>query len=190
MVTSYPNKISIKRKILITGFEPYGGSNRNISQEVLNLLPNNIHDTLLKKVILPVSFNHAPKILKDEFENLNPDSIIMLGQCKTGATIRLERYAHNLMDASQADNDGFTPNEVAISHNGPICVQTGIPVKSLVEQSVAKGYPTSQSTSAGLYVCNRIYYEALSFCSQSLFIHIPQSFSVEMAASCVRGLVE
>ena len=161
--------------VLITAFEPFGGAETNITQSVLSLLPASIADWAIEKVCLPVSFKRAPIVLREAIATFSPDLVIMLGQCPAGENIRLERFAINMMDSSKADNDGYIPNEETIYAHQPLALQTPLSVKALAMSCAETGLPVVVSNSAGLYVCNRVYYEALHLQQRAIFVHMPNN---------------
>lgn len=161
--------------ILITAFEPFGGAETNITQSVLSLLPDSFADWAVEKVCLPVSFKRAPIVLREAIVTYSPDLVIMLGQCPAGDNIRLERFAINMMDSKNADKDGYIPNEETIYAHQPLALQTPLPIKELVNFCTGNVLPIRISNSAGLYVCNRVYYEALYAKQKAVFIHVPQN---------------
>ena len=161
--------------ILITAFEPFGGAETNITQSILSLLPDSIADWAIEKVCLPVSFKRAPIVLREAITTYFPDLVIMLGQCPAGDNIRLERFAINMMDSKNADKDGYIPNEETIYAHQPLALQTPLPIKELVNFCTGNVLPIQISNSAGLYVCNRVYYEALYAKQKAVFIHVPQN---------------
>ena len=162
-------------RILLTAFEPFGGAESNITQSVLSLLPDSLADWAIEKVCLPVSFKCAPIVLREAIMTYSPDLVIMLGQCPAGENIRLERFAINMMDSSKADNDGYIPNEETIYANQPLALQTPLFVKALAISCAKTGLPVVVSNSAGLYVCNRVYYEALCLHQQAILVHVPKN---------------
>ena len=162
-------------RILITAFEPFGGAETNITQSVLSLLPDSFADWAVEKVCLPVSFKRAPIILREAIATYSPDLVIMLGQCPAGENIRLERFAINMMDSTKGDNDGCIPNEETIYANQPLALQTPLPIKELLRFCTDDVLPVKISNSAGLYVCNRVYYEALHLHQRAIFVHVPKN---------------
>ncbi len=144
--------------ILITAFEPFGGAETNITQSVLSLLPDSIADWAIEKVCLPVSFKRAPIVLQEAITTYSPDLVIILGQCPVGENIRLERFAINMMDSHKADNDGYCPSEKQIYPDAPLAYRTPINIKTIANQLQEQQLPVAISNSAGLYVCNRVYY--------------------------------
>ena len=66
-------------KILVTGFEPFGGEDVNPSWEAVKAVqaPAGIQ---LEKILLPVSFRKAPALIEEKIQSLRPDVILSLGQ--------------------------------------------------------------------------------------------------------------
>ena len=175
-------------RVLVTAFEPFGGADSNITQSVLSLLPDSIADWAIEKVCLPVSFKRAPIVLREAIATFSPDLVIMLGQCPSGENIRLERFAMNMMDSQKADNDGYCPSEQVIYSNAPLAYRTPINIKTIVHHLQEEKLPVVVSNSAGLYVCNRVYYEALHLQQNALFVHIPKIFDINTAAVVIKTL--
>ena len=171
-------------RILVTAFEPFGGNDTNISQKVLDAIPTDV-----AKLLLPVSFRRAPEVLNEAINQFLPDAIILMGQTAEGDKIRLERLAVNLMDSAKGDNDGYIPDEELICPEAPLALKTALPVKPLCADCINAGLPTMVSNSAGLYVCNRIYFEALRHSPNSLFVHIPKNMNLEIAKQVINILL-
>lgn len=172
-------------RILVTAFEPFGGSDTNISQRVLDAIQADV-----AKLLLPVSFRRAPEVLNEAIGQLQPDVIISMGQAAEGDKIRLERLAINMMDSAKGDNDGYIPDEEIICSEAPLALKTALPVKQLCADCINAGLPTKVSNSAGLYVCNRIYFEALRHTTNSLFVHISKDMDVETAKQTIYQLIK
>ena len=102
-------------RALLTGFEPFGGSEINSSWEtavrVGQLAPKGV---VVETVQLPVSFKRAGKAIRKDLREKQPNILVMLGQRGNAASIDIERIAINLMDAINPDNDGCQPQEQAI----------------------------------------------------------------------------
>ena len=175
-------------RILITGFEPFGGSDTNITQEIISQLPAQVGTKEILTTCLPVSFQRAPIILQELIAQYQPDLILLLGQCPDGENIRLERFAINMMDSHKADNDGYCPSEEQIYPDAPLAYRTPIDIKTITHRLQEEKHPIVVSNSAGLYVCNRVYYEALHLQQNALFVHIPKNFDIKAATIVVQRL--
>lgn len=166
-------------KILITGFEPFGSNDENSSWVVANkVATQNTFGIDIALELMPVSFRSVAKTLRTAVTRHNPDLLIMLGQAGSSDKVRLERIAINMMDARNADNDGCIPDEEPINTETPVALFTNTDIKQLYNAIVEQSIPVKISNSCGLYVCNRIYYEALMLCNEinkmkAVFVHLP-----------------
>lgn len=166
-------------RVLLTGFEPFGSLDTNVSWEVAKRVAEmrlGAVDLAIEQ--MPVSFGRVAEVLRDAVGRHNPDIILSLGQSGSGDSVKLERVALNMMDSKMGDNDGYQPNEEPIDRDGDAALFTSLPIKSLRSAIEAKGINSVISNSAGLYVCNRLYYEALRLEREqpglrALFIHLP-----------------
>ena len=174
--------------ILVTAFEPFDGSDTNITQKIISLLPAQVGNKEILTTCLPVSFQRAPIILQELIAQYQPDLILLLGQCPDGENIRLERFAMNMMDAKNPDNDGYCPSEEQIYPDAPLAYRTPINIKTIAHTLQDKKFPVVLSNSAGLYVCNRVYYEALHLKQNALFIHVPKGYDVDIAILLISKL--
>lgn len=166
-------------KLLVTGFEPFGKYEVNPSWEVVKAFPDLLDDYEVVKLQLPVSFKRGPEVLRQAIDSVNPDAILMFGVSGASDKIRFERVALNLMDSVNPDNDGYTPVNEPIVPSGTMAYLTPFPIREMVKNAVAEGLPVVLSNSAGTYVCNRCYYEALSIGIRALFIHVPEILEIE-----------
>ena len=67
-------------KILVTGFEPFGGETRNPSAEVVEHLPDTIAGAEIVKLILPTVRYEAPQRVAEALERYRPDVVLSIGQ--------------------------------------------------------------------------------------------------------------
>lgn len=165
-------------KLLVTAFEPFGGENINPSAISLEHLGSNVQDNVVT-LLLPVSFEKAPKLVCDAIDRYCPDIVVMLGQAGGRRAVTVEHVAINYADASIPDNDGARPCGEALVEGAPTAYFTTLPDKELIAYLSDKGVPCAQSLSAGAYVCNAVFYNALHHIAQSGkrisagFIHVP-----------------
>ena len=168
-------------RYLITGFEPFGGESINSSQETVNAVASDeFGDIEIVRGLLPVSFKRSGIAMCGLIDETEPDVVIMLGQSGKSDRVKIERIAVNLMDAKKPDNDGYTPDEDCIVSDGPSAYFSSLPVKHLQHHLVENGIPADISNSAGLYVCNTAYFNALHHISilgkeiKAVFVHLPK----------------
>ena len=157
-------------KILITAFEPFGGSDRNVSGEVLKRLPDVFFGIPVEKLILPVCFQKAAEnVLKHP-----AGCVFLLGEAGGRKEVTPERRAVNLRNARIPDNDGFQPKNEKILESGPDEYRSVIPVDEIVREMQSEGYSVAVSQDAGTYVCNDTFYLVGTGTSVPVeFIHVP-----------------
>jgi pyroglutamyl-peptidase len=162
------------KKILWTGFEPFGNQLINPSWEAIRLLPDQFEDFVFVKKRLPVSYKRVPMLLAEEISKENPDVILCLGQAGGRSGITPELIAINLLDAEIGDNDGTIFRETKIDQEAPDGIFSTLPVFDLVRDMKKQGIPCALSTTAGSFVCNLTLFSALRQSSVPTgFIHVP-----------------
>lgn len=172
------------KKILLTGFEPYGTTPINPAEQVAKALDGEVIDNNVEIIstIVPNTFfksiNHVKSIMLEK----NVDYVVMMGEYIGRAMITLERFAHRLIDSSRyqlTDNDGISYDAKDTIENGPIAYQCTLPLKTIVETLRAHGIPADISDTAATFVCNHLYYGILheiavnKLPSKAVWIHLP-----------------
>lgn len=148
-------------KILLTGFEPFGGESINPSFEAIKDIHLNDENLELHTLEVPVLFDVSAQKVLDKIKEIKPDIIIMVGQAGGRKSISIERVAINIDDSETPDNGGFKPIDRIISVFGSPAYFSTLPIKD-IEKSIQKAHiPVSVSNSAGTYVCNHIMYHVL-----------------------------
>ena len=167
------------KKLLITGFEPFGGEIINPSWEAVRLLPSNINEYELTKLLIPVVFRGAAVRVIEEAEKIRPDVILCIGQAGGRNAVTPELVGINLRHGTIPDNSGYKPIDEPISEGAEAAYFSTLPVRKIAEAIKASGIPSQVSYSAGAYVCNDVLYTLLSYFKDSKtrvgFIHIPYS---------------
>lgn len=165
-------------KILVTGFEPFGGEDINPSWEAVQRLQAP-EGTELIRLRLPVVFREAGEQLAAALARVQPDLTLCIGQAAGRAAITPERLGVNLMDAASPDNAGFQPREEPVIPGAPAAYFARLPVKELAQAIRDAGVPAQVSNSAGLFVCNallcRLLHEIETHYPQMRggFVHVP-----------------
>jgi pyroglutamyl-peptidase len=162
------------KRVLATGFEPFGGSTVNPSQQLIEALDGDIATALL-----PVSYARAADALRDAVRETEPDVVICFGQADGRTGISIERFAHNLDEATTTDNDTAPGSGTAIDPTGPAAYASTLPVDELVAALRAEGIPAAPSRDAGGFLCNHIFYVLMRLLEAERpqatggFIHVP-----------------
>ena len=166
-------------KILVTGFDPFGGEKINPAIEAVKRLPNEIAGNKIIKLEVPTIFYQSADVVKKAIEKENPEMVINVGQAGGRGAITPERIAINFQSGSTPDNSGKGPKEGKIQVDGLYGYFTQLPIKKMVTDIRHAGIPAQISNSAGTYVCNHLFYEIQYLIHHDYpdlkggFIHIP-----------------
>ena len=168
-------------RILVTGFEPFGGQSLNPSWEVARALHGlqlpGLQGAQVVAVQLPCVFAQALPALQLALAQHTPDIVLALGQAEGRCDLSVERIAINVMDARIPDNAGAQPIDVPVIAGGPASYFSTLPIKSLVAGLRAAGFPASVSQTAGTFVCNQVFYALQHTLAgqgvHSGFVHLP-----------------
>lgn len=161
-------------RVLVSGFEPFGGDVANASGDAVRALAEGWADPSLElhTVVLPVTFEGAPRALADAIRHTRPDAVLCVGEAGGRSVVTPERWAVNERDARIPDNDGRQPSGPI--DDGPRALASRVDVDALVAAMRAAGVPAEPSEDAGRFVCNAIFRAALTaFDGPAGFIHVP-----------------
>lgn len=165
------------KKLLITGFEPFGGETVNPSWLAVEKLHDNIGDFELTKLLIPVVFEKSAEVVINKANEINPDVILCIGQAGGRDAVTPEMVGINLRYASIPDNNGNEPRDEKISESGENAYFTTLPARMIVEGISAMQIPSKVSYTAGAYVCNDVIYTLLEHYENTDvkvgFIHVP-----------------
>jgi pyroglutamyl-peptidase len=166
-------------RVLVTGFEPFAGSPANPSQRLVEELaaqpPAGVE---LATAVLPVAYGRAAGELRAAVSAAEPDVVVCFGQADGRAGISVERFALNLDDASNVDNDG-TSSGAPVEPDGPAAYRSTLPVDEIVRALRAAGIPAAASRDAGGFLCNHVFYALMCVLEQERprttggFVHVP-----------------
>ena len=167
----------MKRKLLITGFDPFGGASINPAWEAVKLLPDTIADFEVHKLEIPTVFGLAAEKVLEKAAEIQPDVILCIGQAGGRAAVTPERIGVNIRDAKITDNAGNQPEGKFVAEDGPAAYFSTVPVMAMANAIRAEGLPGQVSNSAGAFVCNDTLYGLLHHYAGTNvkvgFIHVP-----------------
>ncbi|SFI79420.1 pyroglutamyl-peptidase I [Thermoflavimicrobium dichotomicum] len=168
------------KKVLLTGFDPFGGEKINPSWEVVKQFQYiSIEDANVYVEQIPTVFRRSIEVLAEKMEEIKPDIVVCVGQAGGRTGISVERVAINIDDARIPDNEGNQPIDVPIVPDGPVAYWSTLPIKAMVENIRSAGIPASVSHTAGTFVCNHLFYGLAHLIATEYpyvrggFIHIP-----------------
>ena len=165
-------------KIIVTGFDPFGGEKINPSIECVKALPE-VEGVELIRLELPTVFKESAKRLNEVINEVKPDAVLSVGQAGGRPGITMERIAINVDDARIPDNISQQPIDETIQTKGAAAYFSTLPIKRIVKAIREAGISVEVSNSAGTFVCNHIMYQALFAATKADkpfkagFMHIP-----------------
>ena len=165
-------------KIIVTGFDPFGGEKINPSIECVKALPE-VEGVELIRLELPTVFKESAKRLNEVINEVKPDAVLSVGQAGRRPGITIERIAINVDDARIPDNISQQPIDETIQTKGAAAYFSTLPIKRIVKAIREAGISAEVSNSAGTFVCNHIMYQALFAATKADkpfkagFMHIP-----------------
>ena len=165
------------KKLLITGFDPFGEHSVNPSWEAVRQLPDQIGSYELCKLNIPTIYATAAAMVIRSAEALGADAVLCVGLAGGRDAVTPERIAVNIRDARLPDNAGRLCSGEKIAQDGPAAYFSSMPVESMAQAIRDAHIPASVSNTAGTYVCNDVLYSLLHHFDGSPircgFIHVP-----------------
>ncbi len=188
------------KKLLITGFDPFGGEAVNPAWEAIKLLPDQIGNYTLHKLQIPTLFGIGAQTVLDAAHTIEPELILCIGQAGTRSAVTPERIAVNIRDARIPDNGGNQPRGERVVSEGPAAYFATVDVMTMAQAAEAQGYPATVSNSAGAFVCNDVFYTLLHIYHNTDtkvgFIHVPwlpeqgtPALPLDQTASALKAMI-
>ena len=174
-------------KVLITGFDPFGGESVNPAYEAVKMLPDEISGAEIVKLEIPTEFVRSGDMVCNAIDNFSPDVVINVGQAGGRSCVTVEKVAINCEDARVPDNAEYSPHDVKVKDDGPDAYFATLPVVEIVKETNALSIPCEMSYTAGTYVCNSVMYNVLHYVAtkglkiKAGFIHVP--YAAEQAVT-------
>ena len=191
------------RRVLLTGFEPFGGNERNISADVVHSLQGMMSlanpcggETVVVEIetdVLSVDEAGSKKTAERVEKGASWDAILHLGLCEQCDVPRLERLARDAIDMRIPDNSGRSIKGGVVDGTGHC--GAWVDPSSWPSSFFPSAYTVSND--AGAYLCNETYHRTMkallgqehtsSFPSPCLFLHLPgsQKMALQEAVSFV-----
>lgn len=166
-------------RILVTGFDPFGGEPINPAIETVKRLPDTIAGAEIIKLEIPTVCHKSLKVIDEAIAKYNPDAVLSIGQAGGRPDITVERVGINVDDCRIPDNEGNQIIDEPVYADGPDAYFVTVPIKAMVQSIQNQGIPASVSNTAGTFVCNHVTYGVCHLIAtkypgkRSGFIHIP-----------------
>ena len=181
--------------ILVTGFEPFGGSPENPSELLVRRLggfPTGPAEVV--GAVLPVVGGAGAGSARAALDHLidvhRPDACVSFGEAHVRGEVSVERLAVNLRDYRIPDNAGRMVGEQPVVDGAPDARFASLPVHEFIEAVRTSGVPVGHSMSAGTFLCNEVMFHALERSARegvpaiAGFVHLPQLVSQHRNRPC------
>lgn len=184
-------------RVLLTGFEPFGGSDVNVSMDVVNALTDAMvvedpWSTLrassqpisveVERLVLSVDAAGSMAVANRISSGETWDAVLHLGVCGSCTVPRLETLAADRLAMRIPDNAGRHIESSTLSGHGDLPSTT--PVKHWFQSWQTDA---ELSTDAGAYLCNETLYRSLEAnldrTMPILFLHLPRASVYPLEAS-------
>ena len=149
----------MSHKILLTGFDAFGGAALNPSWLAARALHGRrILGHTVVAAQLPTVFGASLHELNTLLKKHQPALVVCVGQAGGRKAMSLERVAINVNDAPIADNAGGQPVDTPVKPGAPAAYFTSLPIKAMLAALQADGVAAEVSQTAGTFVCNHVFY--------------------------------
>jgi pyroglutamyl-peptidase len=166
-------------RVLLTGFEPFGGEPVNPAEQLVRTLARGAPPDArvsLSAVILPVDRERFRQHLDRAVLRHRPDALLAVGQATGRAAVDLETRALNRLDyRGERDNGGHAAVDEALVAGTPERLMASLPLCALQRELARRGLPVRISLDAGRHLCNALLYHALLRhpALPAGFVHVP-----------------
>ncbi|KAJ8705927.1 hypothetical protein PYW07_010704 [Mythimna separata] len=199
MPLSVPLFSTNRRRVLITGFEPFQGGKTNPSWEGVRSMNaariEKKHNITLFRMEIPVRYDAVDKLVPQMWQWYQPDLTIQVGLNAELQTFMVEKMARkrycwtlDLKDKNVVNPAG-TEDELYTTLNVDTICEKFINHKCCNEQPTL-AWPSEDAKS---YVCEYTYYTSLSLQNRSatLFVHVPNTiYSTKQLAQGLERILE
>lgn len=147
------------RKVLLTGFDAFGGEAINPSWLAVQALHGRqIAGHRVVAAQLPTKFGESLAALRALLIQHQPALVVCVGQAGGRGAISLERVAINVNDAPLADNAGAQPVDTPVVPAAPAAYFSSLPIKAMRAALQREGIAAEVSQTAGTFVCNHVFF--------------------------------
>ena len=167
---------NVDKRVLVTGFEPFGHHKANVSGEVaISLQGETIRNHIIESLILTVDENGSRTVSK-LLETNTYAAIIHIGLAENATRPRIEVRAKDFLNFTIPDNLGRLVKNQTISGDGDR--KSTIRIEDWDVGNMIDNPEISDD--AGDYICNETLYHTLSsidFRTPCFFLHLPKNQS-------------
>ncbi len=179
-------------RVLLTGFGPFPGVEKNASAELVKKLAEAAADRFeghsFSAAVLPTEWEKGPVQLCALVDDVEPQLIILFGVSEKSSGMTLEMVARNLCGPKE-DACGAVSAGGSILPGGPETIPASLPFDDIAKRLDELRVPYELSQDAGAYLCNALLYTcAVNYCGEDEdgtrvgFVHVPSNLADADAA--------
>ena len=169
------------KKILITGFEPFGDYAYNPTKELAEHFEGLIIDNEIQicGLVLPCTYYGAFKEVERIIDRENLYAIINVGLSTRIPKLHIEKVFYNSMESKYADADGLQPSGDPIYPNKNEAVHPHADIDFLMKCAREANLPVATSDDPGRFICNALGFHVShkikdeNLATKNMFIHTP-----------------
>jgi len=180
----------IKNTILLTGFEKFDKLSSNLSGDIVRNFDDKFQQYSIEKIILPVSWKRSVESYLEFFKpNISKPSLAILIGIHSKKRIYLEKLSLNWVFGK--DVDGYYKIGF-INIRKSLKINTILNLKEIYK-TLHYNLGLSISYFPGFYLCNYIYYWALTISKNKypvIFIHIPRNGKLEDYLTNIKMIIK
>jgi pyroglutamyl-peptidase len=172
-----------KRRILVTGFQPFPGAPYNptekLVERLLRLRRPALDDVERIGHVFPVTYSAVDRELPALIATHHPDALLMFGLASRTTFVRIETRARNTITQIWPDAEHAEVHSRTIVDGTDATRRFGPHTRKLLCAAQATGVDARASLSAGYYLCNYLSWRAIEAQRAdggprlAAFIHVP-----------------
>ncbi|MCB9933460.1 MAG: pyroglutamyl-peptidase I [Planctomycetes bacterium] len=193
------------RRVLLSGFEPFGDFASNPSWDALVYARDEgLFEAGVRLARIPVAYEHAWNVFEKAAIEYEPDAAISFGVygsprdsesfrrangLEGSAPLRaicIETVARNRDGAGKPDNTGRERGREPIVPDAPPTLPASFPARAMRQALNEAGFDAELSEDAGGYLCNHLFFRASHSFGAGIpygFVHVPPVDSMGGALS-------
>ncbi len=150
-------------RVLVTGFGPFPGIERNASEALVRGLERFPSRPRLDvaTAIIPVAWADARAAARRAIAGFEPHAVLHFGVSKRALGFEIETRAFN-RSGPKEDSAGVVRPSAPLIHAGRPVLESTLPPLHLLRALRTNGFPAALSADAGRYLCNALFYWSLA----------------------------
>ncbi|MFA4942174.1 MAG: hypothetical protein WC564_00875 [Patescibacteria group bacterium] len=187
------------KKVILTGFEPFGPYGFNPTRDLVKYYNNRVIAPKIRilGIVLPCTYFGAFGLLSKIIDVQKPVAVISTGLWSSVPSLQVETIFKNSMNGKYPDAHGYQPQSLPIDSRSDAPEFLGSLAENirLVELLRYQNIPVKVSTDADNFICNSLGYLTTQkimndrLFIKNMFVHIPWTDDYQNQISLEEGKV-